>query len=45
MGGIQKSSKNAEGVGGWGGVILVVKKWKFRGGGWAYVKFSLWWGY
>ena len=29
---------------GWG-VILVVKKWKFRGGGGAYVKFPPWWGY
>ena len=27
---------------GWG-VILLVKKWKFRGG--AYVKFPPWWGY
>ena len=31
---------------GWGGgVILLVKKWKFRGGGGAYVKFPPWWGY
>ena len=31
---------------GWGGGgILVVKKWKFRGGGGAYVKFPLWWEY
>ena len=29
---------------GWG-VILLVKKWKFRGGGGAYVKFPPWWGY
>ena len=29
---------------GWG-VILVVKNWKFRGGGGAYVKFPPWWGY
>ena len=29
---------------GWG-VILVVKKWKFREGGGAYVKFPPWWGY
>ena len=30
---------------GWGGVILVVKNWKFRGGGGAYVKFPPWWGH
>ena len=30
MGGVQNSSGNSEGL---GGVILVVKKWKFRGGG------------
>ena len=30
---------------GWGGGILVVKNWKFRGGGKAYVKFPPWWGY
>ena len=31
---------------GWGGgVIFVVKKWKFRGGGGSYVKFPPWWGY
>ena len=30
---------------GWGGVILLFKKWKFRGGGGAYVKFPPWWGY
>ena len=29
---------------GWG-AILVVKKWKFRGGGGAYVKFPPQWGY
>ena len=29
---------------GWG-VILVVKNWKFRGGGGASVKFPPWWGY
>ena len=30
---------------GWG-VVLVVKKWKFQGGGGgAYVKFPPWWGY
>ena len=29
---------------GWG-VILVVKKWKFRGGGGAYMKFPPWLGY
>ena len=29
---------------GWG-VILVVKNWKFWGGGGAYVKFPPWWGY
>ena len=29
---------------GWG-VILVVQKWKFRGGGGFYVKFPPWWGY
>ena len=29
---------------GWG-VNLVVKNWKFRGGGEAYVKFPPWWGY
>ena len=28
-----------------GGVILVVKNWKFRGGGGAYVKFPPKWGY
>ena len=31
MGGVQNGSGNSKGVG--GGVILVVKKWKFRGGG------------
>ena len=31
MGGVQNGSGNSEGVG--GGVILVVKKWKLRGGG------------
>ena len=29
---------------GWG-LILVVKNWKFRGGGGAYVEFPPWWGY
>ena len=29
---------------GWG-VNLVVKNWKFQGGGGAYVKFPPWWGY
>ena len=29
---------------GWG-VILVVKIWKFQGGGGAYMKFPPWWGY
>ena len=43
-GGVQNSNGNSEGVGG-GGVILVVKIWKFRGGGGAYVKFPPWWGY
>ena len=32
MGGVQNGSGNSEGVGGGEG-ILVVKKWKFRGGG------------
>ena len=44
MGGVQNSSGNSGGVGG-GGVILVVNKWKFRGGGGTYVKFPPWWGY
>ena len=30
---------------GWVGGILVVKNWKFRRGGGAYVKFPPWWGY
>ena len=42
MGGVQNSSGNSGGV---GGVILLVKKWKFRGGGGAYMKFPPWWGY
>ena len=43
-GGVQNSSGNSGGVG--GGIILVVPKWKFRGGGGgAYVKFPPWWGY
>ena len=42
MGGVQNSSGNSKEV---GGVILVVKNWKFRGGGGAYVKFPPWWGY
>ena len=43
MGGVQSSSGNSGGVG--GGGILVVKNWKFWGGGGAYVKFPPWWGY
>ena len=30
------------------GITFVFKNWRFRGrgeGGWAYVKFPLWWGY
>ena len=41
MGGVQNSSGNSGrvGVGGGGCFILVVKNWKFRRGGGAYVKF------
>ena len=44
MGGVQNNSGNSGEVGGGGG-ILVVKNWKFWGGGGAYVKFPPWWGY
>ena len=33
LGGVQTSSGNSRGVGEGGGGNLVVKKWKFRGGG------------
>ena len=42
MGGVQNSSGNSGAV---GGLFYWSKKWKFRGGGGAYVKFPPWWGY
>ena len=45
MGGVQNISGNSGGVAVvGGGVILMVKKWKFWGGGRPCTKFPAWWG-